>query len=111
MTPRREPLQKPTFISLATSRSLSAPLRFSSISTRMVTARDWVPTFPAMSRIRDWKQMTTGRMATTPSKAPTTEETPMPRNSRMISHGRRFLMLSLVDSFRSSSADKPASFA
>lgn len=38
----------------------------------------------------DWKQMTMGSTATTDSKTPTTEDTPMPRNSSTISHGKRF---------------------
>ena len=64
-----------------------------------------------MSRIRDWKHMTIGITATTASKAPTTEDTTMPRNNRMTSHGSLFFTLSVSFSFRSSSAVKPANFA
>ena len=110
-TPSRRPLQKPMRISLKTSCNFCFPVRDSSIRTRMVTARDWVPTFPAISRIRDWKVMMIGRVVTTCSKIPTTEETSMPRPSRMISHGRRFFILSFNGSFKSSSAVRPANIA
>lgn len=77
----------------------------------MVTASDWVPTLPAISSTMDWKQMTMGRTATTDSKTPTTEDTSIPRKSRAISHGRRFLTLSNTPSFRSSSLVRPPNFA
>ena len=109
--PRHPPLSRPTRISLPSSASSSFRLRFSSISTRMVTASDWVPTFPAMSSTSDWKQMTMGSTATTDSKTPTTEDTPMPRNSSTISHGRRFFMLTNTGSRRSSSEVRPPSLA
>ena len=86
-------------------------VRFSSTSTRMVTASDWVPTLPAISSTMDWKQMTMGSTATTDSNAPTTEDTIIPRNSRAISQGRRFFTLWNTPSFRSSSLVKPPSFA
>ena len=35
--------------------------------------------------LKMWKQITMGSTATTFSKSPTTEDTPMPKNSRMIS--------------------------
>lgn len=54
--------------------------KFSSISTRIVTASDCVPTLPAISSTIDWKQMTTGKTATTASNMPTTEETNIPKN-------------------------------
>ena len=77
----------------------------------MVTASDWVPTLPAISSTSDWKQMTMGSTATTDSKMPTTDETPMPRNSSTMSHGRRFLMLTAAGSRRSSSEVRPPSLA
>ena len=110
-TPRINPLHKPTLASLSTRPSFCLPSRFSSISTRIVTARDWVPTFPAISRTRDWKQMTMVSWATTPSNSPTTLETTRPRPSRMISQGRRFFTLWRIGSFNSSSEARPASFA
>ena len=64
-----------------------------------------------MSSTSDWKQMTMGSTATTDSKTPTTEDTPMPRNSSTISHGRRFFMLTNTDSRRSSSEVRPPSLA
>ena len=70
-----------------------------------------MPTFPAMSSTSDWKQITTGSTATTDSNIPTTDETAIPRNSRTISHGRRFFMLTRAGSFRSSSEDRPPSLA
>ena len=54
------------------------------IRDRMVTARDCVPTFPAMSNIRDWKAMMMGSWVTTFSKTPTTEDTTIPRPRRTI---------------------------
>ena len=88
--PRKSPFRNPTFISFKTRLNFCFAVSVSSTRTRMVTARDWVPTFPAISRIRDWKHITMGSTATTVSNTPTTEDTAMPRNSRMISHGRRF---------------------
>ena len=104
--PRKSPFRNPTFISFKTRLNFCFAVSVSSTRTRMVTARDWVPTFPAISRIRDWKHITMGSTATTVSNTPTTEDTAMPRNSRMISHGRRFLILVDVFSCRSSSAVK-----
>ena len=77
----------------------------------MVTASDWVPTLPAMSSTRDWKQMTMGSTDTTDSNMPTTDETPIPRNSSAMSQGRRFRMLTVVGSRRSSSEVSPPSLA
>ena len=111
MIPRNNPLKNPTFISLNTSPTFSPAVRFSSINTRMVTASDCVPTFPAISRINDWKHMTMGSTATTVSNTPTTVDTASPRNSRITSHGSLFFILSVVVSSRSSSAVKPANFA
>ena len=51
--PRIRPFPNPTLISLTTRDIFSLPVRFSSMSTRIVTARDCVPTLPAMSRMRD----------------------------------------------------------
>ena len=107
--PSNAPLQRPIRISLNTSSSFCLPVRDSSIRTRMVTARDCVPTFPAMSNIRDWKAMMMGSWVTTFSKTPTTEDTTIPRPRRTISHGIRFFILSFSGSFRSSSAVRPAS--
>ena len=56
-------------------------------------------------------EMTIGKAATTFSNIPTTEDTIIPKKSRMISHGILFFMLCSVVSFRSSSAVSPASFA
>ena len=109
--PRNSPFNRPTLISLMTRWTFCFPVRFSSTRTRMVTARDWVPTFPAISRIKDWKHITTGITATTVSKMPTTEDTPRPSIRRIISQGSLFFILSLVVSSKSSSAVKPASFA
>ena len=111
ISPSTPPLHRPIRISLKTSSSFCLPVRDSSISTRIVTASDWVPTLPAISRISDWKHMMIGRLVTTFSKIPTTEETTMPSPRRMISHGIRFFILSLRGSLRSSSAVRPASFA
>ena len=85
--------------------------RASSVSTRMVTASDWVPTLPAISRISDWKQIRMAIWATICSNMPTTLDTNMPRNSRITSQGRRFFMLSRRGSSRSSSvpSEIPAS--
>ena len=91
--PNSAPFKEPVFTSLTTSWNFCFPVRFSSISTRIVTARDWVPTFPAISSTNDWKHITMGSTATTFSKSPTTEDTAMPKNSRMISQGSRFFML------------------
>ena len=110
-TPKITPLEKPIRISFHTSSSFCLPVRDSSIRTRMVTARDWVPTLPAMSRIRDWKHMMMVSWLTTCSNTPTTEDTTMPRPSSIRSQGRRFLMLSFKGSFKSSSAVRPANFA
>ena len=64
-----------------------------------------------MSSTSDWKQITIGSAAATDSNIPTTEDTAIPRNSSAISHGRRFFMLTVTGSFRSSSEVRPASFA
>ena len=96
---------------MPTSRSLFRNVRFSSISTRMVTARDWVPTFPDISNISDWNAMISVSCATTFSNAPTTTDTSSPSSSRAKSQGRRFFTLCFSGSFRSSSAVRPASFA
>ena len=109
--PRIRPFTRPTRASLPIRNSFCLPLICSSISTRMVTARDCVPTLPAMSRISDWKLTISVRCATTCSNMPTTLETTSPRPSRTISQGRRFPMLLFSGSFRSSSADRPASLA
>ena len=110
-TPRIIPLHRPTLASLPMRVTFCLVVSCSSISTRMVTARDWVPTLPAMSRIRDWNRITTVRLATTVSNRPTTLETSRPRPSRTISQGRRLLILFFRGSFRSSSAVKPANLA
>ena len=109
--PSTPPLQRPIFISFSTSSSFCLPVSDSSIRTRIVTARDCVPTFPAMSRISDWKHIIIGRFVTTFSNIPTTEETTIPNPKRMISHGILFFILSFNGSCRSSSAVRPASFA
>ena len=109
--PRMSPLQKPTRISFQTRRPFWAMVRFSSVRTRIVTARDCVPTLPAISRIRDWKAMISVSCATTLSNAPTTVDTTIPSPSRISSQGMRFFMLSGRVSLRSSSAVRPASLA
>ena len=111
MIPRLAPLMKPIFISLKRRDNFFLALKVSSISTRIVTASDCVPTLPAMSRTSDWKHITIGRTATTDSNIPTTDETAIPRNSSIISQGRRFLILTRVGSLKSSSEVRPASFA
>ena len=111
MSPKMRPLQSPTLTSLTTSWNFWPALRFSSIKTRMVTARDCVPTLPDMSRMSDWNAMMSVSWATTRSKTPTTLETMTPSASRTSSHGRRFCMLSRSVSWRSSSAVRPASLA
>ena len=50
------PLRKPTRISLNTSFSDVFASRSSSLSTRIVTASDCVPTLPAIPSIIDWKK-------------------------------------------------------
>ena len=59
----------------------------------MVTARDWVPTLPAMSRMSDWKATMIVSPAATASKRPTTLDTTSPRPSSTRSQGRRLTML------------------
>ena len=71
-SPSSRPFIRPTRASLPTSASFCRGLTSSSISTRMVTASDCVPTFPAMSSTSDWKQMMTVRCVTTRSNSPTT---------------------------------------
>ena len=92
----------PILTSFQTRASLVLKVISSSIRTRIVTAKDWVPTFPAISRIRDWKQTRMATLDTIPSNIPTTLDTNMPRNRRAISHGRRFFMLTARVSFMSS---------
>ena len=64
-----------------------------------------------MSSMRDWKLTIMVSCAIMPSNRPTTPDTTMPSTINMSSQGRRFLMLCIVGSFRSSSAVKPPSFA
>ena len=52
-TPNSNPLKNPTRISFPISLSFFWNVKFSSINTRMVTARDCVPTFPDISKIKD----------------------------------------------------------
>ena len=109
--PSSSPFKNPIRISLNINPSFCIAEMSSSIRTRMVTASDWVPTLPAMSRIIDWKQIRSAIRSTIGSKMPTTEETPMPRKSSSTSHGRRFFKLCNSGSCRSSSEVRPASFA
>ena len=110
-SPSSRPFIRPTRASLPTSASFCRGLTSSSISTRMVTASDCVPTLPAMSSTSDWKQMMTVRCVTTRSNSPTTLETTSPSPSRITSHGRRLATLRRSGSSRSSPADRPPSFA
>ena len=109
--PMMKPLAAPVRVSLKTRYSFWFQVSSSSVSTRRLTARDWVPTLPDMSRIRDWKAATMVSFATTGSKIPTTLETPMARNRSTQSQGMRFFTLRKSVSFRSSWADRPASLA
>ena len=111
MIARLAPFKKPIFISLNNKAIFFLPDRFSSINTRIVTAKDCVPTFPAISSTRDWKQITIGNTATIDSNIPTTEDTAIPKNNNAINHGSLFFILTIVGSFKSSSSVKPASFA
>ena len=91
--PITRPFNPPTPISFPTKVIFCFAVRRSSIRTRMVTARDWVPTFPDISRISDWKAMIMVSCATTVSKRPTTVETTRPRkreghdNGKLCYHG------------------------
>ena len=87
MIARLAPFKKPIFISLNNKAIFFLPDRFSSINTRIVTAKDCVPTFPAISSTRDWKQITIGNTATIDSNIPTTEDTAIPKNNNAINHG------------------------
>ena len=107
-SPSSRPLAEPMRTSLTTSPNFCRKVRFSSISTRMVTASDWVPTLPAMSRMSDWKHMISVSCDTTCSNAPTTVDTKRPSPSSANSQGRRFCMLCFSGSVRSSSAVRPA---
>ena len=109
--PKMEPLSNPTLTSLTNSVSFCFPVSCSSINTLIVTARDWVPTFPAISSTRDWKHITIGKTATTDSNIPTTDDTAIPKNNNIISHGSLFLLLSITGSFKSSSAVRPPNLA
>ena len=79
--PITRPFKPPTPISFPTKVIFCFAVRRSSIKTRMVTARDCVPTLPDISRIRDWKAMIMVSCATTVSKRPTTVDTTRPRKS------------------------------
>ena len=109
--PRISPLIRPTRPSLNTSSNFCLAVRSSSMRTRIVTASDCVPTFPAISSISDWKHITIVSWATTVSNIPTTDETTSPRPRSIISHGRRFLILCFSGSCKSSSEVRPASMA
>ena len=109
--PKTKPPLMPTLTSLKIRCRISFLLKFSSVRTLIVTAKDCVPTFPAMSSISDWKHTTIAICDTTPSNIPTTEETTSPRTKSTKSQGILFFMLSLRLSFKSSSAARPASFA
>ena len=74
-SPSNRPLAEPMRTSLTTSPNFCRKVRFSSIKTRMVTARDWVPTLPAISRMRDWKHIISVSWDMTCSNAPTTVDT------------------------------------
>ena len=109
--PSISPLAKPTRASLNIRRSFCGASSVSSIRERIVTARDCVPTLPAIPRIKDWKETIMGRASTTFSKAPTTADTASPINRRAISQGTLFFKLAKRVSSGSSSALKAASFA
>ena len=110
-TPSSSPFTRPTRISFQTSSAFSFRPICVSISTRIATARDWVPTLPAISSTRDWKHMMMGSCATMDSNSPTVEETPSPITSSAHNQGIRFRTLWRIGSARSSSEDRPASLA
>ena len=111
IAPRISPLASPTLISLKISLIFCANEICSSISTRIVTASDCVPTLPAMSSISDWKHTISVSCCTIFSNTPTTVDTPIPRNRRSISHGSLFLIPTVIGSSRSDSSERPASLA
>ncbi len=72
MIARLAPFKKPIFISLNNKAIFFLPDKYLHRSnTRIVTAKDCVPTFPAISSTRDWKQITIGNTATIDSNIPT----------------------------------------
>ena len=109
--PRIAPFVSPMRASFRTSFLFCAPVVSLSMSTRIVTASDCVPTLPAISSTSDWKHTMSVSCATTPSNRPTTLETIIPSASRTSSHGRRLRTLCASVSLRSSSAERPASLA
>ena len=92
-SPNSRPSQKPTRASFQTIFRRSLPVNSSSISTRMVTARDWVPELPDIPKTTDWKKTMRVSCFMTRSNIPATVDTPSPRQSKMSSQGRRFFIL------------------
>ena len=109
--PKNKPLKNPSLTSLPTTLSLSLNVRFSSINTRIVTASDCVPTFPAIPSIIDWKHTTMVRPEIMLSNIPITADEISPKNRRKINHGSLFFIPVKTDSSKSLPSVIPASFA
>ncbi len=82
----------------------------SSIRTRIVTASDWVPTFPAMSSTRDWKADYNRKYSHNMLKDTYNRGNDHPKEQQD-DEPWGDVMLCAVVSLRSSSAVRPASFA
>ena len=79
--------------------------------TRIVTASDCVPTFPAISKTIDWKNTMAGKTAITVSNVESIIDTTSPKNISAINQGSLFFIDEKVDSSRSSFSVKPPSLA